>query len=52
MNHVVRDPVCGELIDWEKAAMALSYKGELHYFCTIRCSKRFRHDPTRYMPLK
>ncbi len=49
MNLIVRDPVCGEVLVWEKAATGLSYQGALHYFCSIRCSKRFRHAPIRYL---
>jgi len=49
METIVRDPVCGELFDWEKAATVLSYQGTLHYFCSIRCSKRFLHAPTRFI---
>ncbi len=30
---IVRDPVCGELIAWQKAAGVLPYRGKLHYFC-------------------
>lgn len=49
MKTIVRDPVCGELLVWEKAATVLSYQGVLHYFCSIRCSKRFRHAPARFI---
>ncbi len=45
---VVRDLVCGELIAWDRAASVLSYQGALHYFCSIRCSKRFQHAPIRF----
>lgn len=51
MKTIVRDPVCGELIMWEKAAAVLSYHGSLHYFCSLRCSKRFQHAPTRFSSL-
>lgn len=49
MEMIVRDPVCGELLAWHKAATVLSYQGTLQYFCSIRCSKRFRHTPTRFI---
>ena len=48
MNHIVRDPDCGEVLEWEKAATVLSYQGALHYFCSICCNKRFRHAPVRF----
>lgn len=48
MDKVVRDPVCGELFAWEKAAAVLSYQGALHYFCSIRCSKKFQRAPIRF----
>ncbi|MDD2733624.1 MAG: YHS domain-containing protein [Desulfuromonadaceae bacterium] len=48
MKTIVRDPVCGELLAWEKAATVLSYHGVLHYFCSVSCSKRFRHAPIQF----
>ncbi len=52
METIVRDPVCGELFVWEKAATVLSYQGTLYYFCSIDCSKRFLRAPTRYIQTK
>jgi YHS domain-containing protein len=52
MIHIVRDPVCGELLAWEKAATVLNYQGTLHYFCSIRSRNRFRHAPNRFIQSK
>lgn len=49
MKTYVLDPVCGGLIVWEKAAAVLSYHGTLHYFCSIRCRKRFQHAPAKFI---
>jgi len=34
METIVRDPVCGELFDWEKAATVLSYQRE-HFIISV-----------------
>ncbi|MBI5655642.1 MAG: YHS domain-containing protein [Geobacter sp.] len=49
MKTYVLDPVCGGLIIWESAAAVLNYHGVLHYFCSIRCRKRFQHAPTKFI---
>lgn len=52
MKTFVLDPVCGELIVWENATAVLDYHGELHYFCSIRCRKRFQHAPKKFTRIK
>lgn len=49
MNYIERDSVCGELLDWEKAAAVLSYRGGLYYFCSLRCSRMFRQAPASFV---
>lgn len=46
---IVRDPVCGELIAWDKAAGVLSYRGKFYYFCCKRCFSRFLHSPGQFV---
>lgn len=47
--YIVRDPVCGELIEWCKASGVLPYRGNLYYFCCKKCFDRFLHSPKQFV---
>ncbi|BCS54146.1 YHS domain-containing protein [Geobacter sp. SVR] len=47
MHYIVQDPVCGESLDWQKAAV-INYQGKLYYFCCRTCLSRFQKTPRRY----
>lgn len=49
MAQEVRDPVCGMMVDPEKAAGKSVYQGQTYYFCGIGCKKAFDADPERYV---
>jgi Cu+-exporting ATPase len=44
-----KDPVCGMVIDKEKAASKSEYKGKTHYFCSLDCKKAFDENPEKYL---
>ncbi|MGH9366522.1 MAG: alpha-glucan family phosphorylase, partial [Thermoanaerobaculia bacterium] len=44
MTHLIRDPVCGMMIDPEKSLSA-EYHGRTYFFCSDFCRNRFRADP-------
>ncbi len=46
---MVKDPVCGMMIDESTAAGQSEYQGETYYFCAIRCKERFDQNPERYV---
>ena len=46
---MVRDPVCGALLDPESAACQCKYLGETFYFCCLHCQEQFLVDPLRYI---
>lgn len=48
----VHDEVCGMTIDAENAAATVELDGDTYYFCTERCSRKFREHPGWYVPLK
>ncbi|MDR7033776.1 heavy metal translocating P-type ATPase [Mesorhizobium sp. BE184] len=48
-SSVLRDPVCGMVVDPATAAHFLHHDGEKHYFCSEGCLKKFEADPTRYL---
>ncbi len=49
MADLERDPVCGMMVDKEKAAATSDYKGRTIYFCAVGCKKRFDANPERYV---
>ncbi len=44
-----RDPVCGMMVDEEKAAATSVYKGVTYYFCAKGCKIAFDRDPEKYL---
>lgn len=45
---MVKDPVCGMMIDEKTAAATSEYKGRVYYFCAHGCKDRFDQSPERY----
>lgn len=43
------DPVCGMMVDPEKAAGNYEYKGEQYYFCSKSCLQKFSTAPESYL---
>ncbi len=46
---MVRDPVCGMMVDENKAAATAEYKGKTYYFCAPGCKAAFEKDPEKYL---
>jgi len=46
---MVRDPVCGMMVDESKAAATAEYKGKTYYFCAPGCKAAFEKDPEKYL---
>ena len=46
---MARDPVCGMMVDEEKAAATSEYKGKTYYFCAPGCKAAFDRDPEKYL---
>ncbi len=45
---VVRDPVCGMIVDPEKSEHAVEHDGHIYVFCSASCREKFTSDPTVY----
>ncbi|HUI86971.1 MAG TPA: YHS domain-containing protein [Nitrososphaerales archaeon] len=45
---MMKDPVCGMMVDEKKGALKSEYKGKTYYFCSASCKKSFDMDPGRY----
>jgi YHS domain-containing protein len=46
---MTKDPVCGMMVDEEKAAAKSVYKGKTYYFCAPGCKAAFDSDPEKYL---
>jgi Cu+-exporting ATPase len=45
----VNDPVCGMMVDPQKAARTAEYAGENYHFCSARCGERFAAEPEKFL---
>lgn len=43
-----KDPVCGMLVDPQRAAGSLIQGGKTYYFCSPTCRAKFEKEPKRY----
>jgi YHS domain-containing protein len=46
---MVKDPVCGMMIEKKDAVAESEYQGETYYFCAHVCKNRFDANPERYV---
>ena len=46
---MVKDPVCGMMVDPKKAAGKSDYQGKTYYFCSPGCKKTFDQNPAKYL---
>ena len=44
-----RDPVCGMMVDPEKAAAKAEHAGRMYYFCSKSCAERFSREPEKFL---
>jgi YHS domain-containing protein len=45
---MVKDPICGMVVDEKEAAGKSQHKGKTYYFCAPGCQKEFDGDPGKY----
>jgi YHS domain-containing protein len=43
------DPVCGTAVVEEKAAGRAGYAGQVYYFCSVDCQRKFENEPGLYI---
>ncbi|HTY09242.1 MAG TPA: YHS domain-containing protein [Candidatus Edwardsbacteria bacterium] len=48
-QDLVKDPVCGMMIDLAIAAARSGYNGQTFYFCAMGCKRAFDRDPGKYL---
>ena len=47
-GNLVRDPVCGMMIDPATAPAKRVHAGTTYYFCAQGCAKAFEANPAKY----
>ena len=45
---MVKDPVCGMMVDEKTAKWKTSYAGKNYSFCAESCKRTFEKDPKKY----
>jgi YHS domain-containing protein len=45
---MVKDPICGMMVDEKKAKFKSDYNGKTFYFCAASCKATFDKSPTKY----
>ena len=43
-----KDPICGMMVDKEKAAFKTTHEGATYYFCAEGCLKKFQAEPKKF----
>ncbi len=49
MEAKAKDPVCGMMVDPDRAPAQMEYRGTTYYFCAPGCRRAFEQDPDRYL---
>ncbi len=49
---MIKDPVCGMMVDPETAEFKSIYQGITYAFCNVACKKSFDKKPERYLKKK
>jgi Cu2+-exporting ATPase len=47
-KQLVKDPVCGMMIEPETAYSKIEYEGRKVYFCSKHCEEEFKRNPKKY----
>ncbi len=45
---MMKDPVCGMMVDERTAKLKSEHEGKAFYFCSSACKTAFDKDPHRY----
>lgn len=46
---MIKDPVCGMVVDPAKAVATTVYKEKTYYFCTSDCKTAFEQKPEKFV---
>lgn len=45
---MMKDPVCGMMVDEAKTQFKSKHDGKEFYFCSVQCKQTFDKDPHKY----
>lgn len=45
---MMKDPVCGMMVDEKKTKLKSEHEGKAFYFCSAGCKVTFDKDPNKY----
>jgi len=45
---VIKDPVCGMMVDEKKTPFKSTYQAKTYYFCSSSCRDTFDKNPSKY----
>src|SRR5690606_8779744 len=48
-THLVKDPVCGMMVDPHTTQYKAEHVGRPYYFCSAGCREKFVAEPERYL---
>ena len=46
---MLRDPVCGMILNEKTSKFKRSYDGETYYFCSVKCKQKFKRNPHKFV---
>jgi len=46
---MVKDPVCGMMVDSRVPPVRIHYQGKEYFFCSTKCREDFEKDPEKYL---
>ena len=47
-EKMIRDPVCGVILDEKTAKYKIKHEGKTYYFCSVQCKKRFKRNRSKF----
>lgn len=48
-TSIVKDPVCGMVVDSTSARKRTTHEGKHYYFCSAGCKVQFEDEPAKYL---
>lgn len=48
-RRMVKDPVCGMMVNEKTAKFTSKYMGKTYYFCCQACKTKFDKNPEKYV---
>jgi YHS domain-containing protein len=48
-EKMIRDPICGMVLDEHDLVIKRKYNGKIYYFCSFTCRDLFSADPEKYV---